>query len=164
MAGWVIPVAHTAANGLPLGAEVNIKKRKMLLLDTGLFQRIMGLDLADFLFDGTALPINRGALAEQFWGLEYLKYANPWSPPSLYYWHREARSANAEVDYVVQIGGGIFPVEVKSSGSGRMQSLRQFLQDKGRPFGYRFALENFSAYEDVKCVPLYAVSSLFEDT
>lgn len=160
MAGWVIPVAHTSANGLPLGAEANMKKRKMILLDTGVFQRILGLDLSDFLFSDTPAPINKGAIAEQFWGLEYLKYNNPWSPPGLYYWHREARSANAEVDYVIPVGGRIFPVEVKSSGSGRMQSLRQFLEDKNQPYGYRFSLENFSEYEDIRSVPLYGVSTM----
>ncbi|MEZ5040508.1 MAG: AAA family ATPase [Saprospiraceae bacterium] len=160
MAGWVIPVTHTSANGLPLGAEANMKKRKMILLDTGVFQRILGLDLSDFLFFDTPVPINKGAIAEQFWGLEYLKYSNPWSPPGLYYWHREARSANAEVDYVIPVGARIFPVEVKSSNSGRMQSLRQFLEDKNQPYGYRFSLENFSEYGGTKCVPLYGVSSL----
>ena len=33
MAGWVLPVMHTAANGIPLGAEVDPKTRKMLLLE-----------------------------------------------------------------------------------------------------------------------------------
>lgn len=36
MAGIIIPVTHTAANGLPLGAEVNLKFRKYLFMDTGL--------------------------------------------------------------------------------------------------------------------------------
>jgi hypothetical protein len=39
-------------------------------------------------------------------------------------------------------------------------SPRQFLKDKGKPFGYRFSLENFSEYEGVKSLPLYAVSHL----
>lgn len=39
-AGLVIPVTHSAANGIPIGAEINPKKRKMLPLDTGLFQRV----------------------------------------------------------------------------------------------------------------------------
>lgn len=158
MAGLVLPVTHTAANGIPPGAEADPKKRKMLLLDSGIFQRILGLNLSDFLFDPTSTLINKGVIAEQFWGLEYLKYSPPWSPPSLYYWHREAPNANAEVDYVVQIGADLLPVEVKASGKGAMQSLRQFLKDKDKPFGYRFSLENFSEYEGVKSLPLYAVS------
>jgi len=160
MAGWVLPVTHTAANGIPPGAEVDLKKRKMLLLDTGMFQRILGLDLAEILFDPAATFINKGSLAEQFWGLEYLKYGSPYTPPALYYWHREAPNANAEVDYIIQQGADLLPVEVKASAQGSMQSLRQFLKEKNKPFGYRFSLENFSAFEDIQVMPLYAVSNL----
>jgi uncharacterized protein len=160
MAGLVIPVTHTAANGIPPGAEIDPKKRKMILLDTGIFQRILGLDLAVFLFDQSPTIVNKGAIAEQFWGLEFLKYGSPFSPPALYYWHRESRNANAEVDYVIQEGPHLLPVEVKASGKGSMQSLRIFLKEKNKPYGYRFSLENFSAYEDVKTYPLYAVSNL----
>lgn len=164
MAGLVFPVTHTAANGIPPGAEADPKKRKMLLLDTGIFQRILGLNLSDFLFDPASTLINKGTIAEQFWGLEYLKYGSPWAPPALYYWHRELPSANAEVDYIVQQGGDLLPVEVKSSTKGAMQSLRQFLKEKKKVFGYRFSLENFSEYEDIKSIPLYAVSSLSQIT
>jgi len=159
MASLVLPVTHTAANGIPLGAEVDSRKKKLLLLDTGIFQRILGLNLADFLFDPTSTLINKGVIAEQFWGLEFLKYGSPYTQPDLFYWHRESPNANAEVDYVVQKGAELLPIEVKSSGKGSMQSLRQFLKDKKRPFGYRFSLENFSEYEDVKAWPLYAVSN-----
>lgn len=161
MAGLVLPVTHTAANGIPPGAEIDSKKRKMLLLDTGIFQRILGLNLVDFLFDSTSTLINKGAIAEQFWGLEYLKYGSPFSPPALYYWHRESPNANAEVDFVIQQGADLLPVEVKASGKGSMQSLRQFLKEKNKPFGYRFSLENYSVYEDIQAHPLYAVSNLF---
>ncbi len=41
-----------------------------------------------------------------------------------------------------------------------MQSLRQFLKEKNKLCGYRFSLENFSEYEDIKSLPLYAVSNL----
>ena len=54
----------------------------------------------------------------------------------------------------------MLPVEVKASSQGSMQSLRQFLKEKNKPYGYRFSLENFSEFEDVKVFPLYAVSNL----
>jgi hypothetical protein len=41
---------------------------------------------------------------------------------------------------------------IKSHGS-------QFLKDKNRPYGFRFSLENFSEYEEVKVYPLYAVGN-----
>lgn len=162
MSGLVIPVTHTAANGIPPGAEIDPKKKKFILLDTGIFQRILGLNLADFLFDPLSTLVNKGVIAEQFWGLEFLKYGSPYTQPDLFYWHRELPSANAEVDYIAQKGAELLPIEVKSSGKGSMQSLRQFLKEKNKPFGYRFSLENFSEYQDVKVMPLYAVSNFMQ--
>jgi predicted AAA+ superfamily ATPase len=158
MAGWVIPVTHTSANGLPLGAESDNKKRKLNLLDTGIFQRILGLNMADILFENETDVINKGAIAEQYAGLEILKAGSCYRPEPLYFWHREAKSSNAEVDYVVQQGQQIIPVEIKSGRQGSMQSLHLFLQEKKAPYGVRFSLENFSAYNRIKVYPLYTVS------
>ena len=51
MTGLVIPVTHTSANGIPLGAEVDLKKRRMLIFDTGVFQRLLGLNISEVLFE-----------------------------------------------------------------------------------------------------------------
>jgi uncharacterized protein len=158
LAGLVIPVTHTSANCIPIGAEANDKKQKMHLFDTGLFQNILGLNIAALLPDIKNI-INKGAIAEQFWGLEFLKYQLPTTAPKLYYWHREKPNANAEVDYVVQQGNEIIPVEIKSSAKGSMQSLHKFMEEKNKTVGYRFSLENFAAYDKIKVMPLYAVSS-----
>lgn len=162
-AGLVYPVTHTSANGIPLGAELDPKKRKMILFDTGIFQRILGLNISDFLFDTDTSLINKGAIAEQFWALEYLKYNSQYQILNLYYWHRENPNANAELDYVIQKGSEVLPIEVKSSGKGSMQSLRQFLSEKNRSFGYRFSLENYSEYQQVKSYPLYGVKAFLEE-
>lgn len=162
LSGLVIPVTHTAGNGIPLGAEIDIKKRKMLLLDTGLFQRVLGLDISSIVLENNFELINKGAIAELFFGLEWLKYSSPFSQNELYYWHRENKTGNAEVDYIVQKNSTILPVEIKSSNSGAMQSLRIFLKEKNIPKGVRFSLESFSSLDDVAIYPLYAVSSFFE--
>jgi uncharacterized protein len=158
MAGWIIPVTHTSANGLPLGAESDDKKRKLNLLDTGIFQRILGLNMADILFENETDVINKGAIAEQYAGLEILKAGSCYRPEPLYFWHREAKNSNAEVDYVVQQGQQIIPVEIKSGRQGSMQSLHLFLREKKAPYGVRFSLENFSTYDKIKVYPLYAAS------
>ncbi len=48
-AGIVHRVLHSSARGLPLGAQVNEKKFKILPLDIGIYQRLMGLDLAEYI-------------------------------------------------------------------------------------------------------------------
>jgi predicted AAA+ superfamily ATPase len=161
MAGLVHPVTHTAANGLPLGAEANPKNRKMLLLDTGIFQRLLGLNITDILLENDFDVINKGAIAEQFVGLELLKTASCYRPENLYFWHREVKSSNAEVDYIIQQNGNILPIEVKAGTKGAMQSLFLFLSEKKASFGARVSLENYAAYENVRVFPIYAVAELY---
>jgi len=160
MAGLVIPVTHSASNGLPLGAGANPRKQKMLVYDTGIFQRMMGLDLEDFLLSRSFDAINKGNLAEQFVGLELIRSESCYQVPSLYYWHREERSSNAEVDYVISIAREIVPLEVKAGTKGAMQSMYLFLQEKKLNKGIRISNENFSAFGQIEVYPLYAIENL----
>ena len=73
MAGLVHSVTHTAANGIPLGAETNSKKIKLLIFDTGIFQRILGLNIADIIIGDEFEVINKGHISELYVGLELIK-------------------------------------------------------------------------------------------
>jgi len=163
MAGLVIPVTHTSANGIPLGAESDIKKRKMLIFDTGVFQRISGLNITEILFGESFDPVNKGNIAELFAGLEFMKASSCFQKMDFFYWHREALNSNAEVDYLIQKGRDIIPVEVKSGSKGSMQSLYLFLNEKKREYGIRLSLENFSSYGNIRSFPLYWASEVIGD-
>ena len=65
----------------------------------------------------------RGKLAEQFVAQELLA----WHSSELFYWARDARGSNAEVDYLVVREGKIYPVEVKSGAAGSLRSLHLML-------------------------------------
>jgi len=130
MAGLVTPVTHSHANGIPLGAEVNLKKRKMLLIDTGLFQRLLQLDISELILSNGFELVNKGGIAEQFVGLEITKNASCYEQKELFYWHREALNSNAEVDYLIQKQNDIVPLEVKSGIKGSMNSMFLFLKEK----------------------------------
>jgi predicted AAA+ superfamily ATPase len=163
MAGLVYPVTHSSANGIPLGAESDPKRRKMLLFDTGIFQRLLGLNVAEVLISEQFSMINKGSLAELFVGLELLKSGSCYQEQSLFYWQREALNANAEVDYLIQKKQDILPIEVKAGTKGSMQSLFLFLKEKNKSSGIRFSLENFAVYDQVLVFPLYAVSNLVNE-
>ena len=160
MAGIVYPVIHTAANGIPLGAEINPKKIKYLLYDTGIFQRLLGLELGDMMIQDDFTAINKGNIVELSVGLELIKNTDPFEPAHLYYWHREAQNSQAEVDYVIQSGNEIYPIEVKSGTKGSMQSMYLFMKEKKIMLGYRLSFENFSNMDSVKIMPVYAAGKL----
>ncbi|MFR9542202.1 MAG: AAA family ATPase [Rikenellaceae bacterium] len=159
-AGLVIPATHSSANGIPLGAEVNPKKRKMLLFDTGLFQRMLGLDLSELILSDDLEVVNKGAIAEIFVGLELQKSNSPYSKEELYFWKREVKNSNAEVDYVFQQGENIIPLEVKAGTRGSMQSMHLFISEKSSEFGVRCSSENFSSFDKIKVIPLYAAGKI----
>lgn len=159
LAGLVYPVTHTAANGIPLGAEIREDYRRMIYFDTGLLQRQLNLKAESILLSGDLDVINKGAIAETFVGTELMKAGSFYEKNELYCWHREQAGSNAEVDYVIQRENEIIPIEVKASKKGSMQSLRQFLAIKQRPYGIRTSLENFCEYDDIKVYPLYAIKN-----
>lgn len=165
-AGLIKPVIHTAANGIPLGAEINEKFIKYIFLDSGLMLRLLGLEntgnAADMskriLMEDAAEIVNKGNVAEMVAGWELLKYNTPTQRHDLYYWLNLNRGAQAEVDYVIVKDMQVVPVEVKAGTKGSMKSMFQFLKTKGLNYGIRTSLENFGKTETVDIVPLYALS------
>ncbi len=178
-AGIIKRISHTAANGLPLGAEANSKFRKYIYLDSGLLLRILDMDmgsatqLTELIVAGTAEDlVNKGGLAEMVLGWEMVKYSNPRSQHDLYYWENTAESTRSEVDYIVTRDMKVLPIECKSGTSGKMKSLHLFMRQKHLTDGIRCSLENFALLENsdkqddstirqIRIVPLYAVSNLY---
>ena len=161
-------VHHTSANGLPLGAERDERHFKSLFLDVGLVNRLCGLDLVGA---EELITVNEGALAEQFVGQQLLCAVPMFEDPRLFYWAREARNANAEVDFVISRNQDILPVEVKAGKTGTLRSLFQFLLEKRRRRAVRFhlgrpALEKVTlprdeaATAELLSLPLYLVGQL----
>jgi predicted AAA+ superfamily ATPase len=162
MAGLIVPVIHTSANGIPLGAESNLKKQKLMFLDTGIYLSLSGQDLTDIIIGTDLEMINKGKIAEMFVALEIQKSLPKNSEPQLYFWHRESKSSTAEVDFLIQQGDKIIPIEVKSGKSGKMQSLHLFMTEKQSEYGIRTSLENFSQYDKISVYPLYAIRQIME--
>ena len=188
-AGIVIPVTHTDGNGLPLGSEADKSYQKMLLLDTGLLLRLLNMTTGDIIpehgsptrslselteqiltSDVTDL-VNKGPMAEMLAGLELLHYRTPNIRHEIYYWQRQAKNSQAEVDYISSYRQTVLPIEVKAEKQGGMKSLWIFLREKKLTNAIRCSLENYGAfdYQDpeisgtvrhVQICPLYAISRL----
>ena len=135
-AGIVSLVHHSDGVGLPLGAQASDSVFKPLFLDVGLMQTALGLPPIPHGVQFSRF-VNDGARAEQFAGQELLHRAIGPVRPELHYWVREGRSTNAEVDYLLQSGGCIIPVEVKAGAAGAMRSLHQFMACRTSPLAIR---------------------------
>lgn len=131
-------IYHSSANGIPLGAEINDKKFKVIFLDVGLMSTACGLNLLDFEKAEDILLVNSGAVCEQFIGQHLLYSHEFYRNPELYYWVREKKNSAAEVDYLLTHGSAVIPVEVKAGTTGRLKSLQIFLKEKNRHLAVRF--------------------------
>jgi predicted AAA+ superfamily ATPase len=138
MARVLSPIFHCHCNGLPLQAEIQEKVYKLLFLDVGLMNTLCGLNWRSFSERDDVQLVNEGAVAEQFIGQHLLDLLANSPNRMLNYWLREGRSNNAEIDYVIALGGQIVPIEVKSGGSGTLKSLHQFMGEKTAPLAVRF--------------------------
>ncbi len=131
-------IHHSAANGIPLGAEQNDRFFKVLFLDIGLVSTSLGLNYLNLMAIDELIFVNRGSLTEQFVGQHLLYSESSYEEPNLYYWAREKKSSSAELDYIINQGQHIIPIEVKAGKTGQMRSLHQFLKEKQGNFAVRF--------------------------
>ena len=139
-AGVFVTCYHSDCGGVPIGTQIDTRVYKLLALDVGLMNHICGLEWHDVSAMSAIQLVNSGGLAEQFIG-QHLLYDGPSDTrPELCYWLREGRKGNAEVDYVVQFGSQILPVEVKAGKSGSLKSLFQFVSQRNSERALRFDL------------------------
>ncbi|MDF1761677.1 MAG: DUF4143 domain-containing protein [Coxiellaceae bacterium] len=158
-AGILYPVYQTSANGLPLYAGINEKKFKLLFLDLGLVTHEVNVDPTTLLNEHLIL-LNQGDMAEQYVGQELLAYGKNYEESKLYYWARDKRGSQAEVDYIINIGKNIIPIEVKSGKTGRLKSLQVLMQEKGYKLGVRISQNQLGYERNILSIPLYMIHEL----
>jgi uncharacterized protein len=158
-AGIVHPVTRTSGQGIPLGAEARLNDLKIIFLDVGLSQSSLNLDITPWFIEPLTAFINKGELVEAFVGQEILAYSDPISKNRLFYWRKESRNSQAEVDYLVQLKEKVVPIEVKAGTSLRIKSMHIFLDSHpNSSYGIRFSAHNYSVEQRVYTYPLYAIA------
>jgi uncharacterized protein len=145
----------------PLGGSVNHKKFKALVLDIGLMQRLNQLPVHVEMEHADLLDIYRGKLAEQFVGQELKQIGSA----ELFYWARDKKGSEAEVDYIIQNSQGeIVPIEVKSGAAGSLKSLHSCLKTFPEiKKGFILCSGKYKelAEQKITFVPLYYAESIF---
>jgi uncharacterized protein len=130
-------VWNSTANGVPLAAGLRKKYFKIVFLDTGLCSTALELNLNKINAAEEVTLINNGAIAEQVVG-QLLRTIEPfYKEPALYYWQREEKGSSAEIDYILQHGSHVIPIEVKAGSTGSLKSLHVFMGLKKLPLAVR---------------------------
>lgn len=146
-------VKAVSSPGLPLEAHASARKFKTVFLDIGLMNRIMEIDYNETLDHENLLSIYRGQLAEQFVGQEFLAS----KVGHLYYWARDAKNSNAEIDFLVIKKGSFIPVEVKDGPSGKLRSLHSYRNNYKTDYSIVFHSGKMGRIEaeNIYFLPLY---------
>lgn len=177
-AGLLVPVTRTAANGLPLGDEADYTYQKYLLFDSGILLRLLNMSLGSIqqiteqILTATETDlVNKGKISEMIAGLEILKNMPCTLRHELFYWVREEKNSQSEVDYLEPYNTGILPIEIKAERKGGMKSLWNLMRSKNLTYALRSSLENFGQFDyidseaegvvrHVDVIPLYAIAQL----
>ena len=123
-------INHSAARGVPLAAQENEKKFKVIFLDTGLVSAIQGIVLKSKKEIRELIRINSGGISEQAVGQMLRASTMKLFDPHLNYFVRENKGSEAEIDYLIQHEASIIPIEVKSGATGSLKSLHQFMSER----------------------------------
>ncbi|MBF0493375.1 MAG: ATP-binding protein [Deltaproteobacteria bacterium] len=156
-AGVVHRVSAASSHGLPF--QVNDNKFKIAFLDVGLMQRACGLDV-DIALSEDFMAINAGAVAEQVVAQELIASADPHEERPLYFWARDKKNSQAEIDYLVTLGAKIIPIEVKAGSTGALRSLRIFMEENQSSRAVRFSAHPLSLHDKILSLPLYAIGQM----
>lgn len=152
-AGIATRVPRVSKPGVPLSAYADESAFKLFSLDVGLLCALSRLD-ASSIVDGNALFTEfRGALTEQYVCQQLVSDCNL----SPCYW--SAENSRGEVDFLVQRGGRVYPIEVKAEENLRSKSLRAFLGRYPGTVPRRFSLSGFCDQGWMRNVPLYAIGN-----
>lgn len=151
--GLVHKVHRVTAPSLPLKAYEDLKAFKLFLVDVGLLSCMVGLR-QDVLLDGNELFKEfKGALTEQY-VLQQLKTIKGLS---IYYW--TAERGTAEVDFVIDNGRDVIPVEVKAEVNLQAKSLKVY-QEKFHPkLSIRTSMADYKKEDWLLNLPLWAIVS-----
>ncbi len=156
-------IYHTSGQGIPLGAQSDLEKYKVIFFDVAVTQQLLGLDLKGWLLKPEDKFVNQGELVESFIGQEMIAYAPPDTRKSIFYWQREARGSEAEIDYLSIIKEKVIPIEVKAGKGSTLRSLHSFLSSHPKsPYGIKISLAGRNRFENIFSIPLYAAFEIVE--
>ena len=152
--GLVHKVHRATAPKLPLKAYEDSKAFKLFLVDIGLLSCMTRLK-QDVLIDGNSLFTEfKGALTEQY-VLQQLKTMPGIEP---YYWVNQRNSL--ELDFLLDTGNAVIPLEVKAETNLQSKSLKAFA-DKHRPaMSLRTSMSDYRQQDWLLNLPLYAIEYL----
>ena len=152
--GLVHKISRVNSAGIPLKAYEDLKAFKLFVLDVGLLGCMTGLRQGTLL-DGNDLFVEfKGALTEQYVCQELKTLEDL----GIYYYTNDRGSC--EIDFVVDTGEHIIPVEVKAEVNLKAKSLKTYQEKFSPAIALRTSMADYKKEDRLVNVPLYAIEEI----
>lgn len=154
--GLIYKVNRASKPALPLIAYMDISAFKIYILDVGLLGAMGNIDIKTLIEGNSIFQEFKGAMTEQY-VLQQLKSCENLS---IYYWSTE--KSGAEIDFMVQHGENVIPIEVKAEENLQAKSLKSFYQQYKPPVSIRTSMSDYRTDEWLTNLPLYAIENYWK--
>ena len=148
LSGIVSQVYRVEQIRKPLENYRDIDAFKIYVSDLGLLCAKKNLTANDILYMAEEISDFKGGMAENYVHVQLTinGYAS-------YYWES---GRSAEIDFIIQHGGRLIPIEVKSADNTKAKSLKLYMETYKPAYAIKLSAKNFSFENGIKTVPLYA--------
>lgn len=152
--GLVHRVSRVNAAGIPLKAYEDLKTFKLFIVDIGLLGCMTGLRSRTLLDGNDLFTEFKGALTEQY-VCQQLKTLDDLG---IYYYTNSRNSC--EIDFIIDTGEHIIPVEVKAEVNLKAKSLKTYREKYNPQISVRTSMADYKKEDWLINLPLYAVEEL----
>jgi predicted AAA+ superfamily ATPase len=151
----IIHLAHAVSTvQLPLAGFADREAFKAYALDVGLLGAMARLAPEILMHGDDLFATYQGAFTENYVAQQLAAR----EVPGLYYWKSEGRKA--EVDFLLEDGTSVFPLEVKAGVNPKSKSLQSYGHRFNPALLLRTTLLNFKKEDHLLNVPLYAAGNI----
>lgn len=153
-AGLVYKSERVTTPKMPLKFYADISSFKLFLLDCGLLGAMSETPPEIMLVANNGMGEAKGAFTENYMMSQLVAAYNT----SVFYFSNEAK---LEIDFLIQHGSNIVPIEAKAEENLRSKSLSTFVAAHQGMHGLRFSMSDYREQGWMTNIPLYAASTYF---
>lgn len=153
-AGLVYKSERVTEPKMPLKFYVDISSFKLFVLDCGLLGAMSETPPEIMLVANNGMDEYKGAFTENYVMSQLVATRNT----SVFYY---SNNAKLEIDFLIQNGTDIVPVEAKAEENLRSKSLSTFVASHPGMHGLRFSMSDYREQDWMTNVPLYAINCYF---
>ena len=154
-AGLVYKICRTTSVKMPLKFYEDSNAFKLFLLDVGLMGAMVDAPASAVLVGNEIFSEYKGAFTELFVAAQLMGTGLP-------VFYHSAEDSRVELDFVVQIGSTVYPVEAKSEENLQSKSMKTFIQNHPDLRGIRLSMKPHISQDWLECIPLYAFCEEFK--